>query len=161
MFLNPLIQQIKAESLDQFLHLLWREYTTINPRALEIYTHFEQMGENIQNDHLAFRTFDHPLVDLSVMEKTFLKFGYQAKGDYQFVEKKLYAKHYEHPSDHYPKIFISQLKLKEVSPFVREECLKSIQSIPQHQLQDELLITLGRPWEANFETYEKLKASSN
>jgi len=161
MFLyNPSNPLSKIDSLNQLLDIFWKDYITLNPRALLIYEQFAKLGETLSNDHLAFRTYDHPKVNLSVMEKIFLKFGYCEMGDYHFVEKKLYAKHYEHPNAENPKIFISQIKLNELSTFARTTSLEAINEISQAQLSHELLINMGRPWKAKYEIYEKLKGES-
>ncbi|PCI25558.1 MAG: hypothetical protein COB67_10635, partial [SAR324 cluster bacterium] len=70
----------------------------------------------IENDHIAFRTFDDGRVNIEVLAKPFIAAGYVECGEYHFEKKKLYAKHFEHATDkNAPRVFISQLLTKEFS----------------------------------------------
>ncbi len=95
---------------------MWVDYCQLNPAAKRIHDIFESEGETVLNDHIALRTFNHPRLGIESLAQQFKKYGYQEKGDYVFVEKKLFAKHYEHPDQNMPKIFISELELEKVSP---------------------------------------------
>ena len=76
-----------------------------------------------------------------------------AKGEYIFKEKKLFAKHYEHPNKELPKIFISELELEKVEPFIAEEVEKMVQEVPTSLIQSEEILVCGRPWKMNHKTY--------
>lgn len=69
----------------------------------------------ILNDHIAFRTMGVDHLGIASFEKIFLAHGYQ-KRDYFFFEgKKLNAYWYAPPEDELPRIFISELRVKDLS----------------------------------------------
>ena len=96
-------------SLDALITALWSDYSARNPQAKEIHTLLEGQGENIINDHIAFRTFDHAAINIDALAKFFLDQGYQPKDEYHFQQKKLFARYYSHEDMSKPKIFISHL----------------------------------------------------
>ena len=69
----------------------------------------------IINDHIAFRTLGVPNLGIASLEKIFLSYGYIKKDAYFFEEKKLDANWYAPPSPDYPRIFISELRVKDLS----------------------------------------------
>lgn len=106
-------------NLNQIFGRLWNEYSTNNPSAGKIHNLFLSEGEEVINDHIAFRTIDHPDVNIEVLSRQFVSNGYRPMGEYQFTEKHLFARHYELPGDDKaPRVFISQLKTSELSPYV-------------------------------------------
>jgi hypothetical protein len=72
--------------------------------------------EDIENDHIAFRTIGVPELGIQSLEKIFLHYGYTRRDAYHFKEKKLDAFWYSPPAPHYPRIFISELRVKDLSP---------------------------------------------
>ena len=69
----------------------------------------------ILNDHIAFRTMGVDHLGIASFEKIFLAHGYE-KRDYFFFEgKKLNAYWYAPPDDELPRIFISELRVKDLS----------------------------------------------
>lgn len=147
-------------TIESLLELMWKDYCQLNPAAKKIYDLFVAEGENVQNDHIALRTFNHPRLGIESLAAQFKKFGYVEKGDYTFVEKKLYAKHYEHPDETLPKIFISELELEKVSPFIRETVNELIAKIPQSTIESESFSVCGRPWAMSHELYTQLAKES-
>jgi hypothetical protein len=114
---------------NQLLSKLWEQYAEITPSAKKIHTLLEEKGETILNDHIAIRTFNDKRVNISVLEKIFVNVGYEARGEYVFESKKLFAKHYEHTTDKdAPRIFISELEL--------EKCSESLQNTVKKILDD-------------------------
>lgn len=144
----------------QLLDVMWKDYCQLNPAAKKIHDLFVSEGETVLNDHIALRTFDHPRLGLKTLARQFEKFGYVAKDEYFFVEKKLYAKHWEHPDVNQPKIFISELQLEKVSPFVREQVNKMVDQIPDSVIQSETFSVCGRPWQMSYKTYSELAKES-
>nr|WP_299485519.1 DUF1338 domain-containing protein [uncultured Allomuricauda sp.] len=71
--------------------------------------------EDIINDHIAFRTLGVPNLGIVSLEKIFLAHGYQRMDSYYFGEKKLDAYWYAPPKPEYPRIFISELRVNELS----------------------------------------------
>lgn len=72
--------------------------------------------EDIENDHIAFRTIGVPELGIQSLEKIFLHYGYTRKDAYHFKEKKLDAFWYAPPQPDYPRIFISELRVQDLSP---------------------------------------------
>jgi hypothetical protein len=79
-----------------------------------------QQADDIENDHIAFRTMGVPHLGIQSLEKIFLHYGYQKRDYYHFREKKLDAYWYAPPLPQYPRIFISELRIKDLSPEVQQ-----------------------------------------
>ncbi|MCA9259765.1 MAG: DUF1338 domain-containing protein [Planctomycetales bacterium] len=69
----------------------------------------------IANDHIAFRTIGVPLLGIQSLEKIFLHYGYERRDRFRFETKKLNAHWYSPPADKYPRVFISELCVDELS----------------------------------------------
>ena len=72
-------------------------------------------AEAIENDHVAFRTMGVPQLGIQSFEKIFQHLGYQKREPYVFKEKKLDAYWYAPPAPHYPRIFVSELRVGDLS----------------------------------------------
>lgn len=72
-------------------------------------------ADEIENDHIAFRTLGVANLGIASLEKIFLHYGYEKRDNYHFTEKKLNAYWYAPPIDHYPRIFISELIVHDLS----------------------------------------------
>src|SRR5512137_2905965 len=72
-------------------------------------------AEDIENDHIAFRTLGVRHLGIASLEKVFLHCGYRRRDLYDFPAKKLTAFWYEPPLPAYPRIFISELRVDELS----------------------------------------------
>jgi hypothetical protein len=70
---------------------------------------------DIENDHVAFRTMGVPNLGIASFEKIFLALGYHKKDYFNFEGKKLNAYWYAPPSEKYPRIFVSELRVKDLS----------------------------------------------
>jgi len=149
------------KTLAGLLDKMWIDYININPLAKKIRDVLVSEGELIQNDHIALRTFNHPRVTIDVIAKPFIDSGYSYKGDYHFPEKKLYAKHFEHSDKTLPKIFISELKLEEFSPSLRETINGLIAQMPAGMENQFDFTSIGRPWSVSTKTYNDLLKESD
>lgn len=149
-------------NLDDIFDRLWVDYTTQNPDVKKVYKLFINEGEKVLNDHIAFRTFDDPRINIDVLSKVFIEQGYEEKGQYEFEEKHLFAKHYEHKTNKgAPRVFISQLKTKDFSPFLQETVSNAIDSIPQAHLKSDELIFSGNIFGTpSYDTYLQLRTES-
>jgi len=148
--------------LDHIFGKLWDIYTSHNPAVQQVHDLFIREGERVVNDHIAFRTFDDPRIGIDVLAKPFLANGYVEKGQYNFEEKKLFARHYEHKSDpEAPRVFISELLTKNFSNFLQDTIKRITGQIPLSDIKSDELIYAGRTWEKpSFEVYNKLKEES-
>lgn len=72
-------------------------------------------ADDIENDHIAFRTMGVPQLGVQSLEKIFLHYGYTKMDKYHFPAKKLDAWWYAPPQPQYPRIFISELRVAELS----------------------------------------------
>jgi hypothetical protein len=144
------------------LSKLWEQYAEITPSAKKIHDLLEQKGEEIKNDHIAIRTFNDERVNINVLEKLFVKLGYEEKGEYIFESKKLFAKHYEHSTDeNAPRIFISELELEKCSQKLQETVKTILDSCDPTVFTNPELVICGTVWEANSqEIYKQLLEES-
>jgi hypothetical protein len=71
--------------------------------------------DHIENDHIAFRTLGVPHLGIRSLEKIFLYYGYQRRDRYHFPAKKLDAFWYHPPRPDLPRIFISELRVNDLS----------------------------------------------
>jgi len=120
-------------------------------------------GEAVINDHIAFRTVNHPSVNVDVLSQHFINVGYEFKGEYQFEAKHLYAKHFEHKSmKDAPRVFISQLKTEDFSEFLQEKVSEIAAKIPTNLPSEPEILTAGNVWEETplYEVYNKLRKES-
>lgn len=69
----------------------------------------------IENDHIAFRTMGVPQLGIASLEKIFLHYGFERRDAYHFDNKKLDAFWYAPPATEYPRIFISELRVSDLS----------------------------------------------
>ncbi len=74
---------------------------------------------DIENDHIAFRTLGVPHLGIASLEKVFLAHGYERRDRYDFPAKKVTAYWYRPPEDRFPRIFISELRVHEMSAEAR------------------------------------------
>lgn len=76
--------------------------------------------KEIENDHIAFRTIGVEHLGIQSFEKIFLHYGYEKRDSYFFPEKKLDAFWYAPPLPEYPRIFVSELRVKDLTDETRE-----------------------------------------
>jgi hypothetical protein len=146
-------------NVNEIFQILWDQYSEENPSIKQIHSLFENEGETIINDHVAFRTFNDKRIGIDIIAKPFLKAGYKLAGEYHFEEKKLYAQHFEMEGN--PRVFISELLLEKFSSDFQSDIIKMIDALPQKTLNSEDLIVSGSIFgPPSFHTYEKLRLES-
>ena len=138
---------------------LWQDYVEVTPSAAKIQKLLGK-GEAIVNDHVAFRTFNIAKVNLDVLAEHLLVLGYKSCGDYTFEQKKLKAKHFEHPDPTQPKVFISELLVEEFSEDVQNIIKGLVEQVEVEATKAENFLYSGRHWNVDFATYERLLAES-
>ncbi len=146
-------------TLDDLLARLWRGYVEITPQAARIHALLEQRGERIENDHIALRTYGVPGVDLEAVAEPFCARGYREGGAYSFPEKRLRARHYEHPEPGRPKVFVSELEVGALSAEAAAAVRRLVAAAPGVAERADFP-ACGRPWPADFTTYEMLARES-
>jgi hypothetical protein len=99
----------------EFFVALWNQYIQVTPQADSIHALFNERGEDVINDHVAFRTFDIKGFDLDRATELLATIGYEAFDSYTFPDKHLRAKAYRVPDDsNAPKVFFSELIRSEL-----------------------------------------------
>lgn len=152
---------MRYQNLDRLYDLLWKEYVSITPQAEKIHTLFEKQGWKVINDHIALRTYNDSRVSLDRLARVFIENGYESKGEYEFKEKKLFARHYEHRENPLlPKVFISELLTQRFSPAVQKKVKELVDQVPQATLNKADLAVAGRPWKVSYEDYDLLLKES-
>ncbi len=150
------------EKAKKIFNKLWKSYIDLNPEVKRVYDLFRNEGETVVNDHIAFRTFEDPRVNIDVLARPFLEAGYEYRGEYHFEQKKLYARHFEYKEfREAPRIFISQLKVNQFSEYLQKTVKGIIDRIPESLLQSEELLNAGAVWgQPSYEVYQKLREES-
>lgn len=115
----------EQKPLDVFLNMLFDRYQQKVPAVKKITNAMIGQGmvasqQEIVNDHVAFRTLGVPHLGIQSFEKIFLHHGYTKKDYYYFEGKKLNAYWYAPPSEAYPRIFMSELVVDQLSPEAQE-----------------------------------------
>ena len=140
---------------EQFLNKLWENYISYAPSAEKISKLF---GEEVTNDHIAFRTFNLDKCSIEKQADYLSLYGYKVCGDYFFEQKRLEAIHLENDNPVHPKIFLSQLLGEDFSDELRiimEDVLNYVS-----EEEPEKLFLGGRTWNIDYKKYELLASES-
>jgi hypothetical protein len=100
-------------------------------------------ASEIENDHVAFRTLGVPNLGIASFEKIFLKLGYTKRDYFRFEGKKLNAYWYAPPAENYPRIFMSELCVNELSETAQNIIYKYTKDIVSDPV-DDLDLTDGK-----------------
>lgn len=147
--------------IDELFENLWNSYVDVTPSAKIIHTLLgSTQQKDVVNDHIALRTFNSSNVCLDVLAAHFLNLGYQECGEYHFVAKKLYSKHFEHPEPGQPKVFISELLTEKFSPGLQDIVKKMTTNIDATATTADNFLYSGTHWNIDFSTYQKLLQES-
>ncbi len=110
--------------MTQILDSLFETYSKRVPDVQKITRAMVERGlvssqSDIINDHIAFRTMGVSHLGIKSFEKIFLTHGYKRMDFYHFESKKLDAYWYAPPASDLPRIFISELKVEDLSQKVQ------------------------------------------
>ena len=148
-------------TIHQMLDAMWQDYLHLTPDARPIHRLFASLNNNVViNDHIALRTFNCEKVCLEKIAKPFIDAGYVAGGDYDFPAKKLSATHFQHPDETLPKVFISELRVEELSKPARQiiQCL--MEQVPAKLVSQQEFCYSGRIWNISSAEYRLLAEES-
>jgi hypothetical protein len=128
-------------ALDRVLDGLMRRYQERVPDVKAIIRSMVQEGligsaADIENDHIAFRTLGVPSLGIDSLERIFLHLGYQRRDCYLFTTKKLIANWYSPPQERYPRIFISELCVEELSHEAQRIILSYTEEVSHDPVDD-------------------------
>lgn len=124
----------EKSTLDTILNGLFKTYFERVPDVKKITNamikkEWVSSQEDIINDHVAFRTLGVKNLGIASFEKIFLAHGYQKKEFYSFEAKKLNAYWYAPPTENQPRIFISELRVEELSKEAQDIIYKYTENI--------------------------------
>lgn len=141
---------------------LWQDYIQITPSANKIHQLLgDKTGDSdINNDHIALRTFNIEQVNLAKLAAHFLALGYEQKGDYNFESKKLSAQHFEHPDTTQPKVFISELRVNELSVTAQAIIQRMVSQVATEAVLADDFLYSGTHWNVSHDDYKTLLAES-
>ncbi len=145
---------------DTFFENLKRRYRKVYPASERVEEILGNGNGEIINDHIAFRTIDHPKVNIERIAGFILNLGYEEKKRYVIDSKHLLARHYEHKSGNYPRIFISELRLADFSDKFRKIFNDIVEQIDDSYLQSEAVFYSGKMWDISYENYNELLKES-
>lgn len=149
------------QAVEQFFAHLWDQYTAINPQAKAIHELLEARGETVVNDHVALRTFNTAKLGIDTLSDHFMAMGYENRGEYDFIAKKLKAYHFEHAEDaNLPKIFISELLTEQFSAELQGIIHGLDEQVTEDEVRSRDFMYSGRPWALNFAQYIQLLQES-
>lgn len=146
-------------SPESLFNALWQNYISVTPSAQKVHQLLSE-GSELINDHVAFRTFNIESVNLDKLAAHFLALGYVEKGQYDFEQKKLKAKHFEHPDTTQPKVFISELLVEAFSEPVQSIIRKMVAQVPEKAPQQNTFLYSGAVWSVTTQEYETLLSES-
>lgn len=147
--------------IETFFGELWKDYIAMTPQAERIKSAFEERGETIENDHVAFRTLALEPINLASLEPHILKLGYQRFEPYEFPEKKLKAYGYLPPSPGQPRVFLSELLVDQLSQPAQAVLRRIAGEVDPARVAKPDVLWAGRLWEPiEWWEYELLQEES-
>lgn len=138
---------------------IWQQYLTVTPSADKIHQLLGN-GNDVINDHVAYRTFNLSKVNLEKLASHLITLGYTECGQYDFAAKKLTAKHFEHSNDTMPKVFISELRVEKFSEDVQRIIHKLVDQLADNISDQDDFLYSGRSWEISSTDYQTLLSES-
>jgi 2-oxoadipate dioxygenase/decarboxylase-like protein len=143
----------------KFFEALWTDFAAIAPQAAAIRRRLEEHGEKVENDHVAFRTFNVGPVSLERLEPLVLGLGYSLLDEYRFEDKHLRARAYVCADA--PRLFLSELLCEELSGWAQAMISQLLAHVPGGFAAGPQLFWAGRPWTPlRFAEYERLSNES-
>ncbi|MBU2863116.1 DUF1338 domain-containing protein [Reinekea forsetii] len=148
-------------NIKDFYSALWQDYVNMTPQAETIANALRQRGEEVLNDHVAFRTFNIGPITIKDLEPYLLELGYTRYEPYHFAAKKLDAYGYTPPSKDLPRVFLSELRVEELSDTAQKIVHDLVAQIDAKEVNDPSIFWRGRLWKApSYEDYLTLAEES-
>jgi hypothetical protein len=154
-------------NIDELFDHLWQQYLAITPSAKKVH---ELIGglegitakskQQLVNDHIALRTFNIDKINLDKLAAHFITLGYVENGQYDFVQKKLRAKHFEHADSTQPKVFISELLVEEMPSAVQDIIHKMVDKIAPNAAQQSDFLYSAKHWNISTQEHQILAQHS-
>jgi len=138
---------------------IWNNYLEVTPSALKIHD-LLSTGNDLINDHVAYRTFNNEKVNLDKLAAHLIALGYKECGEYHFEAKKLYAKHFEHTDSTLPKVFVSELLVEKFPQAIQDIIEKIVDAVDEEAIKSNSFLYSGTHWQVSYEDYQTLLAES-
>ncbi len=111
---------MESSALTVVMNGLMRRYTERVPDVEKITHAMVEQGlisspQAIENDHVAFRSLGVPYLGIASFEKILLAYGYRKRDYFHFAGKKLDAYWYAPPTPNFPRVFLSELRVQDLS----------------------------------------------
>eukprot|EP01024_Parvocaulis_polyphysoides_P022623 TRINITY_DN2096_c0_g1_i1.p2 TRINITY_DN2096_c0_g1~~TRINITY_DN2096_c0_g1_i1.p2 ORF type:complete len:300 (+),score=37.61 TRINITY_DN2096_c0_g1_i1:161-1060(+) len=151
--------------LDNMLSVYWNRNPTAK-KAFEFTRKMQKQRQEIPLDHVAFRTFGVQGMGVDSLAPIFMEEGYSVGGTLEFPVKKLRATWYQPPKelyDYLPRIFISELKVEELSPEAQDIIFRYLSPITPatHEQVSKSAATGQLLWSTpEYEDFENLNNES-
>ena len=171
--MNPLTPKNSPQGWETILQHWNQYYLSEVPMVAQIAEAMRSAGiiqhfQEIQNDHIALRTFHTPELGIEAWEPIFLHYGYQKRDRYVFPAKKLTAYWYQHENSIYPRIFLSELNIDQLSAESAQIITSYTQNaqdvLRQIEISDPECLKhclLQRPWQIpQWQDYQILRSES-
>lgn len=147
--------------VNEFFDHLWADYVAMTPQAKRIRAAFEERGERVVNDHVAFRTLALEPIGLKALEPHLLAVGYTPYEPYDFAAKKLTAYGYLPPHPELPRVFVSELRVNELSHGAEAILRRLAAQVDAAKVADPSILWSGRLWDPiTWDEYQTLQAES-
>lgn len=144
-----------SNTVKQLFDNIWQHYLAVTPSAKKVHNLLGG-GEDLINDHVAYRTFNLDKVNLEKLASSLISLGYKECGTYTFEAKKLNAKHFEHEDLTLPKVFISELLVEQFSPQVQAIIERLVEQVDAKQVLQQEFLYSGVHWSLSYEEYQVL-----
>lgn len=147
--------------IEAFFDELWKSYTAVAPQAERIRSEFQSLGETVVNDHVAFRTLGVESIGITQLETHLIDLGYTRFEPYEFPAKKLRAFGYLPPDPLLPRVFLSELKIEQLSTEAAAVLQRCASQVPADAIAQPTIMWSRRLWDAvTIEEYELLVSES-
>jgi hypothetical protein len=131
---------------NSFFARLWDDYVDVAPRAAALREAVERREERVVNDHVAFRTLNLSPINIEALEPHLLQLGYRRHEPYHFAKKKLDAWSYAPPNAILPRVFLSELRVEELSPDAQTVLRRLASEVDASSVSTPEAFWAGRLW---------------
>ena len=143
--------------INALLEAMWQNYLELTPDARSIHDLFANQNNGVViNDHIALRTFNLSKVNINKLARPFIEAGYVEAGQYEFPNRKLVARHFQHKDDTLPKVFISELLVDQLSPDAQNIVEALVAQVSDEQVLTDEFCFSGRNWQVTGDEYQVL-----
>jgi hypothetical protein len=148
-------------TIAELLDVLWRDYIASTPQAENIRYLLAARGDIVCNDHIALRTYRAPGLGIDALARPFESLGWRQRDRYQFCDRYVQARCWQHDDPALPRVLISELAIEELSPGAQAVIGALVAQLPDRFGERDDLPWAGRPWGVTRAQYHALLAESD